>query len=66
VLNEDNEILDATNNYWGVESSPSSPDGETVTDPSTGTVADGNGSSVSTGVRFDPWLRQQPSPRPAH
>lgn len=62
VLNEDDEVLNATNNYWGADSGPSSSDGN-VSDPITGTVADGSGASVSAGVHFDPWLRHQPSNR---
>ena len=61
MLNEDDAVLNGTNNYWGDEGGPSSPDGENVTDPITGTAADGGGASVSEGVHFDPWLRGQPA-----
>jgi|AntDeeMinimDraft_4_1070355.scaffolds.fasta_scaffold00106_30 parallel beta-helix repeat protein len=61
VLNEDDRVVTATNNYWGAENGPSSPDGENVTDPVTGEAADGDGAPVSTGVHFDPWLPQEPS-----
>lgn len=57
VLNEDDDgVLDARNNYWGAADGPSSYEDGNVTDPVTGEPADGNGTSVSEGVRFDPWL----------
>lgn len=65
VLNEDDEVLNATNNYWGAESGPSSRSDENVTDPITGTAADGSGAPVSAGVHFDPWLPREPSNRTA-
>ncbi|QLG60652.1 right-handed parallel beta-helix repeat-containing protein [Halorarum salinum] len=60
VLNHDDDVVNATNNYWGAESGPSSPDGENVTDPVTGEPADETGITVSEGVRFDPWLEAPP------
>ncbi|SFR99366.1 Right handed beta helix region [Halomicrobium zhouii] len=59
VLNEDDGLLAATNNYWGAENGPSSPTGENVSDPITGAAADGDGAPVSSGVHFDPWLTQE-------
>lgn len=57
VLNEDDDgVLDARNNYWGAADGPSSYEDGNVTDPVTDEPADGNGTSVSEGVRFDPWL----------
>jgi len=47
-----NPLLDATNNWWGDASGPSGG----VSDPMTGTLANGTGDSVSTNVLFDPWL----------
>lgn len=61
ILNEDDTILTATGNYWGAENGPSSPAGENVSDPMTGTAADGDGAPVSSGVHFDPWLGQAPA-----
>ncbi|MCU4799997.1 right-handed parallel beta-helix repeat-containing protein [Halobacteria archaeon HArc-gm2] len=61
VLNEDEQVVTATNNYWGAQSGPSSPSGENVSDPITGTAADGGGAPVSSGVHFDPWLGQEPA-----
>jgi len=45
--------LDATFNWWGNESGPSGG----VSDPLTGTLAEGNGDSVSANILFDPWLK---------
>ncbi|MCU4799996.1 right-handed parallel beta-helix repeat-containing protein [Halobacteria archaeon HArc-gm2] len=61
VVNEDEQVVTATNNYWGAETGPSSPAGENVTDPMTSTAADGDGAPVSSGVHFDPWLPQEPT-----
>ena len=47
-----NANVDATCNWWGDDSGPSG----NVTDPVTGTVADGSGDVVSTKVNFDPWI----------
>ena len=59
VLNgNEGTVINATNNYWGAADGPSSYGNGTVTDPVTGEPADGNGGSVSEGVRFDPWLDQ--------
>ncbi|QLG28628.1 right-handed parallel beta-helix repeat-containing protein [Halorarum halophilum] len=51
-----NGTLDATHNYWGTANGPADLTGANVSDPVTGEPADGSGSSVSEGVRFDPWL----------
>lgn len=62
-------ILNATNNYWGDEAGPASPDDPDApfADPETGTLACGDGDTVSEGatpgvsnVRFDPWLSEPP------
>lgn len=45
--------LDATSNWWGDESGLSGG----VSDPLTGTIADGSGDSVSSNILFDPWLQ---------
>ena len=57
VRNRNSSVLDATRNYWGASDGPSG----NVTDPVTGTVADGSGDAVSTNVHFDPWLNETPS-----
>lgn len=59
VLNKDDGTVNATNNYWGASDGPSSMDGENVSDPVTGTLANGSGVGVSDGVNFDPW-RSEP------
>ncbi|MFP8890352.1 right-handed parallel beta-helix repeat-containing protein [Natrialbaceae archaeon A-CW2] len=46
------EPVDATNNWWGAANGPSGG----VTDPVTGTVANGDGDSVTENVRFEPWV----------
>ncbi|MFP9192821.1 right-handed parallel beta-helix repeat-containing protein, partial [Natrialbaceae archaeon A-CW1-1] len=43
--------LNATDNWWGAASGPSGG----VTDPETGTIADGDGDTVDEHVLFDPW-----------
>lgn len=61
--------VDATDNWWGAPSGPSSPSGGNLTDPVTGAVANGTGQAVSendstagvSNVRFDPWLRTEPT-----
>ena len=58
VLNENDVVVNATDNYWGASDGPSSYQGETVSDPETGEPADGSGGNVSEGVHFDPWLDQ--------
>jgi hypothetical protein len=68
VLHEDPQAtVNATNNYWGAPSGPSSPGTSSLADPGTGAMADGAGSAVSasseegtSNVRFDPWLGQAP------
>ena len=45
---------DARNNWWGSASGPSGG----VTDPETGTVAEGSGDAIAGATRFDPWLGQ--------
>ncbi|QLG28519.1 hypothetical protein HUG10_13580 [Halorarum halophilum] len=60
ILNHDDDMVNATNNYWGASDGPSSPDGENVTDPVTGEPANGSGMPVSEGVHFDPYLEQPP------
>lgn len=62
--------VDARDNWWGAPTGPSSPAGVTgnLTDPVTGTTADGDGDAVSangsavnaSNVRFDPWLTTPP------
>jgi len=46
--------LDATLNWWGHPSGP----GGGVTDPQTGTLAQGSGDSISKNICFDPWLQE--------
>ncbi|MFC7046014.1 right-handed parallel beta-helix repeat-containing protein [Halobacteriaceae archaeon GCM10025711] len=64
VYNQDNDAVNATQNFWGAGDGPSSPDDEDAPfeDPETGALADGSGDAVSEGgtsgvanVRFDPW-----------
>lgn len=68
VNNERAATLNATDNYWGTASGPSSANDTDApfTDPVTGTLADGQGSAVSespttageSNVHFDPWLNE--------
>lgn len=59
VLNENEDaVINATNNYWGASDGPSSYEGGNVSDPVTGEPADGSGGEVSESVHFDPWLDQ--------
>jgi len=51
------EDVVATCNWWGDASGPSGG----VTDPVTGTLANGSGDSVSADVTFDGWTRKQGS-----
>ncbi len=51
-----NQPLMAINNWWGHASGPSGG----AEDPETGTAADGSGNAVSSDVRFDPWLTEDP------
>ena len=62
--------VNATNNYWGEPSGPASETGSNapLADPVTGTLADGQGDTVSEGnttgisnVHFDPWLTTTPT-----
>nr|WP_233265076.1 right-handed parallel beta-helix repeat-containing protein [Halomarina oriensis] len=48
--------VDARENWWGAENGPSGG----VEDPATGRLADGDGDSVSQGVRFDPYYVTDP------
>lgn len=52
VLDAPTAVLDATDNWWGDASGPSG----NVSDPVTGTIANGTGNSVTQNVSFDPWL----------
>ncbi|MFP9193630.1 right-handed parallel beta-helix repeat-containing protein, partial [Natrialbaceae archaeon A-CW1-1] len=52
--------VDARWNWWGDDSGP----GGEVSDPETGTTADGSGDSVGENVRFDPWLATDPGADP--
>ncbi|QLG29449.1 right-handed parallel beta-helix repeat-containing protein [Halorarum halophilum] len=61
ILNHDDDMVNATNNYWGASDGPSSHDGENVTDPVTGEPANGSGMPVSEGVHFDPHLEDSPA-----
>jgi len=66
IANFGSGLLNATDNWWGESSGPSSMDPEhPVTDPATGGVANGTGDNVSSGVRFDPWLTTDPAGPPA-
>ncbi|MDS0277643.1 right-handed parallel beta-helix repeat-containing protein [Halomicroarcula sp. S1AR25-4] len=68
VNNERSATLNATANYWGAASGPSSANDTDApfADPETGTLADGQGGAVSespttageSNVRFDPWLNE--------
>jgi len=66
VINGSCFVVDATDNWWGDASGPSTnPDdfvtlGDYVLDPDTSEPADGNGDAVSEDVLFDPWLEQDP------
>ncbi|AFK19201.1 copper-binding protein [Haloferax mediterranei ATCC 33500] len=68
VLNENQDILNATGNFWGARDGPSSADDEIPGDPVTGTLANGSGTAVSedsghagqSNVQFDSWLQQPP------
>ncbi|WP_254807817.1 right-handed parallel beta-helix repeat-containing protein [Natronosalvus amylolyticus] len=52
--------VDARWNWWGDENGPSG----FVSDPVTGTTANGDGDSVSSNVRFDPWTTVDPNAEP--
>jgi nitrous oxidase accessory protein NosD len=55
--------VDAVNNWWGDASGPSSLDpSNPVTDPVTGTQADGSGTMVSENIHFCPWLETPYTP----
>jgi len=54
IINQGQDLIDATDNYWGADNGPSGG----VNDPLTGAVANGDGDEVSENVRFDPWLTQ--------
>lgn len=66
ILNERSAVLNATDNYWGATSGPSSANDSDApfADPVTGTLADGEGDAVSedpgepsvSNVHFDPAL----------
>lgn len=65
VFNNGTGILNATNNWWGASSGPSSPDPQNpVSDPFTKALADGTGENVSERVHFDPWLASDPTTPP--
>lgn len=62
IINNNATTLNATNNWWGDASGPSSPNPDNpVSDPVTGALANGTGDTVSTGVHFDPWLTTPPT-----
>ncbi|MDA2919472.1 hypothetical protein MYX76_08280 [Desulfobacterota bacterium AH_259_B03_O07] len=52
--------VDARSNFWGAADGPSGG----VLDPVTSLPASGSGDSVSTNVRFDPFLASNPLPPP--
>lgn len=54
VNHEDNDPLQATDNWWGHASGPGGPDGRT--NPAGQTV--GKGDEIFGEVEFDPWLRR--------
>lgn len=60
AINNGTGILNATHNWWGDASGPSSPTTSIVEDPVTGTVANGSGDAVSGSIHFDPWLETTP------
>ncbi|MGM0591181.1 MAG: right-handed parallel beta-helix repeat-containing protein [Halobacteriota archaeon] len=64
VQNNATGVVNATENWWGADSGPSSPgNGTALADPVTGELADGSGSNVSasvsaenvSNVHFAPW-----------
>lgn len=71
ILSEETEVVNATHNYWGAASGPSSAaDGNApYIDPVTDALADGDGDAVSqtpgtvglSNAHFDPWLGQRPA-----
>lgn len=69
ISSANDQVVNATHNYWGAADGPSSPDNadEPLRDPVTGELANGSGASVTpffdecgvtntADVRFDPWL----------
>ena len=50
------EILDARDNWWGLEDGPSGG----VEDPVNGAIADGGGDAIVENVQFDPVLENSP------
>ena len=64
----ENPLLDATFNWWGYDSGPYDPDGETdvcpcTDDPANESNADGKGDNVSDNVDYCPWLLEPFSPK---